>query len=130
MHKLLIIPHQSGISVTTDEPTLILCMQWLWFHTYIGCDVISQVGLITQIHWDVFLYLTSHCTQQLIIVINFLAPFLIHLTLLGKLQCWLNPAPLLLPPAPALLDIAGGKKYAKHADWFHLKLIISHQEEL
>lgn len=58
---------------------------------------------------DVFLYLTSHCTQQLIIIINFPAPFLIHLTLLGKLQCWLNPAPLLLPPAPAQLDSAGGK---------------------
>ena len=47
----------------------------------------------------------------------------------GQTAIWLNPAPLLLPPAPAQLDSAG-EKICKHADWFHLKLIISHQEEL
>ena len=30
---------------------MVSCVQRVWFHTYIGCDVISQVGLITQIHW-------------------------------------------------------------------------------
>ena len=24
-------------------------MQWVRFHTYIGCDIINQVGVITQI---------------------------------------------------------------------------------
>ena len=30
---------------------MVSCMQWVWFHTYIGCDVISQLGFITQIRW-------------------------------------------------------------------------------
>ena len=29
---------------------MVSCMQWVWFHTYIGCDVMCQLGLITKIH--------------------------------------------------------------------------------
>ena len=39
------------VDVMTRKVPMVSCMQWVWFHTYIGCDVISQVGLITQIHW-------------------------------------------------------------------------------
>ena len=44
---------------------MVLCMQWVWFHTYIGCDVISQVGLITQIHW-VSCQIQSFCSHSFI----------------------------------------------------------------
>ena len=39
------------VDVMSCKVPMVSCMQWVWFHTYIGCDVISQVGLITQIHW-------------------------------------------------------------------------------
>ena len=38
------------VDVMSCKVPMVSCMQWVWFHTYIGCDVISQVGLITQIH--------------------------------------------------------------------------------
>ena len=38
------------MDVMSCKVPMVSCMQWV-FHTYIGCDVISQVGLITQIHW-------------------------------------------------------------------------------
>ena len=34
------------ISLAFAKVPMVSCMQWVWFHTYIGCDVISQVGLI------------------------------------------------------------------------------------
>ena len=36
--------------VMSCKVPMVSCMQWVWFHMYIGCDVISQVGLITYIH--------------------------------------------------------------------------------
>ena len=39
------------VDVMSCKVPMVSCMQWVWFHTYIGCDVISQVGLFTQIHW-------------------------------------------------------------------------------
>ena len=39
------------VDVMSCKVHKVSCMQWVWFHTYIGCDVMSQVGLITQIHW-------------------------------------------------------------------------------
>ena len=41
----------SRVDVMSCKVPMVSCMQWVWFHTYIDCDVISQVGLITQIHW-------------------------------------------------------------------------------
>ena len=39
------------LDVMSCNVPMVSFMQCVWFHTYIGCDVISQVGLITQIHW-------------------------------------------------------------------------------
>ena len=39
------------VDVMSYKVPMVSCMQWVWFHTYLGCDVITQVGLITQIHW-------------------------------------------------------------------------------
>ena len=36
-------------------------MQWVWFHTYIGCDIINQVGVITQILWEWCQILWLYC---------------------------------------------------------------------
>ena len=38
------------VDVMASKVPIVSCMLWVCFHTYIGCDVISQVGLITQIH--------------------------------------------------------------------------------
>ena len=38
------------VDVMSCKVSMVSCIQSVLFHTYIGCDVISQVGLITQIH--------------------------------------------------------------------------------
>ena len=39
------------VDVMSYKVPMVSYMQWVWFHSYIGCNVINQVGLITQIHW-------------------------------------------------------------------------------
>ena len=41
-------------------------MQWVWFQSYIRCDAIKHVGLITQIHW-VSCQIHSFCCHSFII---------------------------------------------------------------
>ena len=39
------------VNVMSYKVPMVSYMQWVWFHSYIGCDVINQVSLITQTHW-------------------------------------------------------------------------------
>ena len=56
---------------------MVLCMQWVWFHTYIGCDVISQVGLITR-------YIGYHVRYSRCVVIHSAGEISYTLSIMSK----------------------------------------------
>ena len=67
----------SSVDVMSCKVAMISCMQWVWFHTYIGCDVISQMGLITR-------YIGYHVRYSRCVVIHSAGEFSYTLSIMSK----------------------------------------------
>ena len=105
---------------------MVSCIQWVLFHTYIGCDVISQVGLITQINWYNVRY--SHC-----VVIHSAGEISYTLRIMwskkdlfgrngNRLTCWCEPeasavAAKSLQSCPTLCDPIDGQPTRLRRPW-------------